>query len=99
MPVTYQIVSRRYPAPRSNGGQYRRPVRLMVVDASDGIKPAYRRGDPAIVQEWTNVDSRYDGPRSEHGKALRAAEALVEKLNAEAAQVELVSALSDEIPF
>jgi hypothetical protein len=81
--MRYQIVKRAFPAPSSGGGKYRRAVQLMVVDATNGIKSAYRRNDPTIVREWRNVDSRYDGPRSEYGQAKRAAEALVAQLNAQ----------------
>ena len=78
MTAAFQIISRSYNAPKSGGGKYRRPVRILVVSQ---YKNAYRHGDPAIVQEWRNVDSRYSGPRSEHGQALAAARELVNRLN------------------
>jgi len=63
----YQIISRSCYAPKSGNGRYRRPVRILVVSK---FKSCYRHNDPAIVREWKNVDSRYDGPRSAHGQAL-----------------------------
>lgn len=77
----FQIVTRSCNAPKSGGGKYRRPVRVLVVDMTEGVKPAYRHGDPTVKAEWSNMDSRYDGPRSEHGQALRAAKEMVERLN------------------
>lgn len=79
--MVFQIVTRSCSAPKSGGGKYRRPVRVLVVDATNGIKPAYRQNDPSVIREWRNVDSRYNGPRSEHGQALRAANQMVERLN------------------
>lgn len=80
----YQIITRSCAAPKSGGGKYRRPVRILVVSQ---FKPAYRRNDPAVIAEWSNVDSRYSGPRSAHGQALQAARELCERLNAELSQV------------
>lgn len=69
------VVVRTCCAPQSGGGRYRRPVRVLVVRGP--VKAAYRRGDSAVVAEWSNVDSRYDGPRSAYGQAIRAARAMV----------------------
>ena len=77
----FVIVQRCYPAPKSGGGKYRRPVRVLVVNAANGIKHAYRRGDPDVVEVWENVDSRYGGPRAAYGRALLAARELVDRLN------------------
>lgn len=44
------------------------------------------------MAEWRNVDSRYNGPRSEHGQALQAACELAETLNAKSIEDSLTSA-------
>lgn len=79
----FKVVIRSCQAPKSGGGKYRRPVRVIVVNTNvqDPSKPI-RKG---IVREWYNVDSRYDGPNSEYGKALAAATELASKLNAQTA--------------
>ena len=74
------IVVRSCYAPQSGGGKYRRPVRLLVVVGEH--KSCYRSNDPDILAEWRNLDSRYTGPRSEYGQALREAQQLVADVNA-----------------
>lgn len=82
--MPYQVITRSCYAPKSGGGKYRHPVRVLVVSVYKG---AYRSNDPAIIREWRNVDSRYSGPRSEHGQALRAARELAERLNSQGSNV------------
>lgn len=69
-------------APSSGGGRFRRPVVVRVLDTTAGAGPWHwvRYG---VVSEWHNVDSRYDGPRSAYGQAIRAAHAECDALNAE----------------
>ena len=83
----YVVVTRTVSAPKSGGGQYRRPVAVRVYDTAAGGTEWHwvRRLTPGLVREWHNVDSRYDGPRSEYGKAIRQARALAAELNAEVA--------------
>lgn len=78
----FQVIQRSYNAPKSKGGKYRRPVRVLVVSQHKGC---YRSNDPAIVREWCNVDSRYDGPNSAYGQAMAAARQLCDSLNHPAA--------------
>ena len=75
----YSIVIRTISAPKSGGGQYRRPVRVLVVSQVKG-RYAYS-DDPDVVAEWYNVDSRYAGDRSAYGSALRQAREMVDTLN------------------
>jgi hypothetical protein len=84
MPYTFAnkffvLVERSYPAPKSGGGIYRRPVYLAIVDTrvQDPTKPL-RKG---IVARWDNLDSRYNGPRSAYGMARAEAEAMLNELN------------------
>lgn len=67
----YSIVVRSAPSTNSGGGQYRRPVRILVVQGA--IKGCYRHGDKDVIESWENEDSRYQGPRSGYGKAWAAA--------------------------
>jgi hypothetical protein len=75
----FVLVERSYPAPKSKGGKYRRPVYLAIVDTreQDPTKPL-RKG---IVTRWDNLDSRYRGPRSAYGMARAEAEARLNELN------------------
>lgn len=76
----YQIGSRTAAGGQSGGAQYRRPVHIRVYDTHH---EDYRGiGSGGAVQEWDNVDSRYTGMRSAHGKALHAARELTTQLNA-----------------
>ena len=75
----FQVISRSCRAPKSGGGKYRHPVHILVVKGE--TKHAYRAGDADVIREWSNVDSRYDGPRSAHGQALAAARNLATSLN------------------
>lgn len=76
----YLVTIRTCSAPSSNGGKYRRPVVVRVVDTTSGPSDWYwhRTG---IVQQWHNVDSRYDGPRSAYGQARLQAAELAAELN------------------
>jgi uncharacterized protein (TIGR02996 family) len=42
----------------------------------------YRKDDPAVLAEWSNLDSRYNGPKSEYGQYRAKAQAMVERLEA-----------------
>lgn len=79
----YKISIRTASAPSSGGGKYRRPVHVRVLD-TETMKSEWHavRGFGGKVAEWSNVDSRYDGPNSAYGQALRAAKSMVESLNA-----------------
>lgn len=79
----YVVRTRVAAAPKSGGGQFRRPVHVRVYDTqAGGTEWHWVRGlTPGLVREWRNVDSRYDGPRSEYGKAIREARELAAKLN------------------
>lgn len=76
----YLVTIRTCQAPSTNGGKYRRPVVVRVVDTTSGPSDWYwhRTG---IVSQWHNVDSRYSGPRSAYGQARREAEQLASELN------------------
>lgn len=86
----FAVVSRTCYAPKSGGGKYRRPVRVVVIDTT--IQYAGSPIRKGIVAEWSNVDSRYSGPRSEHGQALQAARELAATLNAKSVDDSMVSA-------
>lgn len=79
--MRYIVRVRQCQAPAANGGKYRRPVTVRVLDTTVGPSEWHwvRRG---VVQSWRNVDSRYDGPRSAYGQSLRSAAQLAEELNA-----------------
>lgn len=64
------------------GGKYRRPVTIRVCDSHDGGYWHAVRNCPC-GRRWSNVDSRYNGPRSAYGQALAAARELAHRLNAE----------------
>jgi hypothetical protein len=81
----FVVVSRSCYAPKAGGGRFRHPVRLAVIDTAL-IQPhtaLTRRviNSAAVLRTWSNVDSRYSGPRSAHGQALASAEQLAERLN------------------
>jgi hypothetical protein len=85
----YKVTIRAASAPSSGGGKYRRPVHVRVLDMAV-MKSEWHavRGRGGKVAEWSNVDSRYDGPRSEYGQALRAAEQMADAMNrADAARI------------
>lgn len=79
----FVVAIRSASAPSSGGGKYRRPVHVRVMDQTVSEWHAVRGLNDGVKAEWRNVDSRYDGPRSEYGQALRAARELAAKLNAE----------------
>lgn len=76
----------------TSAGKYRRPVRIAVIeidrarlrpgDSEPRMISTHARGVVRIVETWENVDSRYDGPRSAYGQALRSARAMAERLTA-----------------
>lgn len=76
----YKVVRRSAKAPQSGGGKYRRAVHVRVYDSTH---PNYTgKGSHGLLKEWSNVDARYDGPKSEHGKALHEAHKYAAELNA-----------------
>ena len=77
----YIVTVRSANAPKSRGGQYRRPVHVRVMDANQSEWHAVRGLNDGIVWVRRNVDSRYDGPRSEYGKAIREAQKIADTLN------------------
>ena len=79
----YTVVIRSANAPKTGGGKYRRPVHVRVMDSTQSEWHAVRGLNDGLIREWSNVDSRYAGPRSEYGQAIAAAEALANQLNAE----------------
>lgn len=82
----FVVVTRSAHAPSSGRGRFRRPVHVRVMDSTVSEWHAVRGLNDGVRYEYRNVDSRYDGPRSEYGQALRAARELAAKLNAEASQ-------------
>jgi len=73
----------------SGPGKFRRPVHVRVMDlgatvVSASTRSAWHvsRGEGDIVEEWSDVDSRYSGPRSAYGQSLDAATACAAELNA-----------------
>lgn len=80
----YVVVIRAANAPKSGGGKYRRPVHVRVMDTTQSEWHAVRGFNDGLKAEWSNVDKRYNGPRSEYGQAIRAAKELADRLNAEA---------------
>ena len=77
----FVIVTRSAAAPKSGGGKYRRPVHVRVLDSRQSEWHAVRGYNDGVKAEWSNVDSRYTGPRSAYGQALAAARELVADLN------------------
>lgn len=77
----YIVVIRSANAPKSRGGKFRRPVHVRVMDSTQSEWHAVRGLNDGMIREWSNVDSRYTGPRSEYGQALAAAEQLAAELN------------------
>jgi len=80
----YQIAIVYAHAPKSNGGNYRHLVHVRVY-APKLQKTEYAKTGKGrsvkILKEWSNVDSRYNGPKSAYGQALGNAQELVELMN------------------
>ncbi len=80
----YQIVVVSAHAPKSGGGKYRRPVHVRVFNPNMQRTAYAAKGYGRSVEkvaEWRNVDSRYNGPKSAFGKAIREANTLIDSLS------------------
>lgn len=91
----YIVRVRTCQAPSSRGGKYRRPVVVRVLDTLSGASDWHWVRACPWARQWSNVDSRYDGPRSAYGQALAAARDLADQLNAaELSRSQSVAALN-----
>ncbi len=79
----YAIVIRPCDASRKDGGRFRRPVNIYVINLTmcgGAVPERISWSSIYFVKLYDNVDSRFRGPRSAYGKAMTDAKSVIDAL-------------------